>query len=222
MIRALLCLTTLSLLAQGPPPAKKKVADLPTLPAPSSGGVKELVRAELSPAEIGTPEALAATFYAFISGPKGQKRDIERIRALFHVHARLAVAAKHPESGAFMRPMDLEAFLSFAIPQWEQGFWEKGTAVTVTKQEGLAQVWSPYEIRLASDGPAAYTGINAFQCVFDGKRWWIMHLAFQSAPTEALPRILEAAKKAGQEPKKASEELKKAAEEPKPAEAPKP
>ena len=35
VIRPLLCLTALSLVAQGPPPAKKQIADLPTLPAPS-------------------------------------------------------------------------------------------------------------------------------------------------------------------------------------------
>lgn len=210
MIRSLLCLTALSLVAQGPPPAKKKVADLPTLPALSSSPIKELVRADLSAAEVGTPEALTAAFYTFISGPKDQKRSIEKIRALFHLQSRLAVAAKHPEIGAFMRPMDLEAFLAFAIPQWEKGFFEKGTAVTVTKQEGVAQVWSPYEIRLEADGPALYTGINALQCVFDGKRWWIMHLAFQSTPTEALAATLDGPKQPG------PEGAKKAADGPKP------
>ncbi len=203
MIRSLLCLTALSLVAQGPPPAKKPVGELPTLPPMSSSPIKELVRADLSPAETGTPEALTAALYAFISGPKDQKRDIEKIRALFHLQARLTVAAKHPEKGAFMRPMDLEAFLAFAIPQWEKGFFEKGTAVSVQKQEGVAQVWSPYEIRLEADGPVLYTGINALQCVWDGKRWWIMHLAFQSAPTAALAATLDPPKPAAAaEPKK--------------------
>ncbi|MBK9795347.1 MAG: hypothetical protein IPP58_02410 [Holophagaceae bacterium] len=203
MIRSLLCLTALSLVAQGPPPAKKPVGELPTLPPMSSSPIKELVRAELSPAETGTPEALTAALYAFISGPKDQKRDIEKIRALFHLQARLTVAAKHPVQGAFMRPMDLEAFLAFAIPQWERGFFEKGTAVSVQKQEGIAQVWSPYEIRLESAGPVLYTGINALQCVWDGKRWWIMHLAFQSAPTAALAATLDPPKPtSSEEPKK--------------------
>ena len=195
MIRSLFCLTALSLVAQGPPPAKKPVGELPTLPPISSSPIKELVRADLSPAETGTPEALTATFYAFISGPKDQKRSIEKIRALFHLQSRLTVAAKHPEKGAFMRPMDLEAFLAFAIPQWERGFFEKGTAVTVQKQDGLAQVWSPYEIRLVEDGPAMYTGVNALQCAWDGKRWWITHLEFQSAPTPALEAVLAEPKK---------------------------
>ena len=194
MIRSLLCSTTLSLLAQGPPPAKP-AGDVPTLPPLSSSPIKELVRADLSPAEIGTPEALTASLYAFISGPRDQKRDIEKIRALFHLQSRLTVAAKHPEKGAFMRPMDLEAFLAFAIPQWERGFFEKGTAVTVQKQDGLAQVWSPYEIRLVEDGPAMYTGVNALQCAWDGKRWWITHLEFQSAPTPALEAVLAEPKK---------------------------
>ncbi|MFZ4511985.1 MAG: hypothetical protein ACOYNX_00005 [Geothrix sp.] len=185
MIRALLCLSALTLAAQGPPP-------LP-LPAPAPSGkvssnpLKEVVRADLAPTEVGTPEALTESLYAFISGPKDQKRNVEKIRALFHLQARIMVAARHPEKGPFLRPMDLESFLSFAPAQWEQtGFFERGTGLTVQKQDGLAQVWSPYEIRLAADGPAMFTGINAIQCAWDGKRWWITHLEFQSTPTAAL------------------------------------
>ena len=182
MFRALLCLSAFTLAAQGPPP----------LPAPAPSGkassnpLKEVVRADLSSGEVGTPEALTASLYAFISGPKDKKRDVEKIRALFHLQARIMVAARHPEKGPFLRPMDLEAFLSFAVPQWEKGFFEKGTSVTVQKYEGLAQVWSPYEIRLAEEGPAMFTGLNALQCAWDGKRWWITHLEFQSAPTAAM------------------------------------
>jgi hypothetical protein len=185
MIRPLLCLSALALAAQGPPPAKP-ADQAPSLPPMSSSPIKELVRADLSPAETGTPEALMAALYAFISGPKDQKRDLEKIRALFHLQARIVAAARHPEKGAFIRPMELEAFLAFAIPQWERGFFERSTAVSVQKQDGVAQVWSPYEIRLVADGPALYTGINALQCAWDGKRWWITHLEFQSAPTAAL------------------------------------
>jgi hypothetical protein len=195
VIRPLLCLAALSLIAQGPPPAKKP-ADLPALPPISSSPIKELVRADLDPAETATPEALTASLYTFISGPKDQKRDIERIRALFHLQARIVVAAKHPEKGAFFRPIDLETFLGFALPQWgKKGFFERSTAVAVQKQEGIAQVWSPYEIRLTADGPAMYTGLNALQCAWDGKRWWITHLEFQSTPTAALQATLDEPKK---------------------------
>jgi hypothetical protein len=195
LIRSLLCLTTLSLLAQGPPPAKPK-GEVPTLPPISSSPIKELVRADLDPAETATPEALTASLYAFISGPKDQKRDLEKIRALFHLQARIMVAAKHPEKGAFLRPLELEAFLGFALPQWEKtGFFERSTALAVQKQDGVAQVWSPYEIRLVADGPAVYTGINALQCGWDGKRWWITHLEFQSAPTAEPQATPEGPKK---------------------------
>jgi hypothetical protein len=194
VLRSLLCLTALSLAAQGPPPSKP-TTEAQKPPPISSNPIKELVRADLDPAETATPEALIASLYAFISGPKDQKRDIEKIRALFHLHGRLMVAARHPEKGAFLRPLELEAFLAFAIPQWEKGFFEKSTAVSVQKQDGVAQVWSPYEIRLAADGPVMYTGINAVQCGWDGKRWWITHLEFQSAPTAALTATLDDPKK---------------------------
>ena len=188
MIRSLLFLSALSLTAQGPPPPKPVPESLPAPTGqPSSSPLKEVVRVELSAEEAGTPEALTASLYAFVSGPQGQKRDMDKLRSLFQLQARILVVGRHPEKGLFLRPMELEAFLTFAAPQWEKsGFFERSTAVSVQKQDGIAQVWTPYEIRLAADGPVLYTGVNALQCAWDGKRWWITHLEFQSAPVPAL------------------------------------
>lgn len=180
-------LAAATLLAQGTPPPKPSPETL-TFPPMSSSPIKELVRADLDASEMGSPEALLNTLYRLVSGPKNQARDLEKIRALFHLQARIMVGAKHPEKGSFLRPIELEAFLAFALPQWQKtGFFEKGTGAPVIQvHEGIAQVWSPYEIRLAADGPVLYTGVNGLQCAFDGKRWWITHLQFQSAPTAAL------------------------------------
>ena len=183
MIRALLCLVAMSLVAQEATPPKP-APEAPKLPPRSSSPIKELVRAELTPAETGTPEALVASLYAFISGPKDQKRDIEKIRALFHISARVLWAGQHPKEGAFFRMIELEAFLKFALPQWERGFFEQSTAVTVQKWEGMAQVWTPFTIRSTADGGVEFTGVNALQCAWDGKRWWITHLEFQNQPAK--------------------------------------
>ena len=192
-MRALLCSTCLSLMAQGPPaPKPSAVQALPEQPQPkppsaSSSPLKEVIRVDLPAEEVGTPEALAHALYAFISGLVGEKRDVDKIRSLFHLQARIMVVGRHPDKGFFLRPLELEAFLAFAVPQWEKtGFFERATGLSVQKQDGLAQVWSPYEIRLSSDGPVLYTGVNALQCSWDGKRWWITHLEFQSTATPAL------------------------------------
>lgn len=187
MTRFLLCFAATTLVAQGTPPPKPAPETL-KLPPMSSSPIKELVRADLDASEMGSPEALLNTLYRLVSGPKDQARDLEKIRALFHIQARIMVGAKHPEKGSFLRPIELEAFLAFALPQWQKtGFYEKGTAAPIIQiHEGIAQVWSPYEIKLAADGPVLYTGVNGLQCAFDGKRWWITHLQFQSAPTAAL------------------------------------
>jgi len=191
-MRALLLSSCLVLVAQGPPLPKAPAQALPVLPTPqapvrSANPLKEVVRVDLSAAEAGTPEALTASLYAFISGPVGQPRNVDRIRSLFHLQARIMVVARHPEKGLFLRPMELEAFLGYAAPQWEKtGFFERGTAPSIQKEDGVAQVWSPYEIRLTAEGPVVYTGVNALQCAWDGKRWWITHLEFQSQPTQAL------------------------------------
>ena len=174
---AALALAPALLLAAGEKPQAPPAAPVPPL------------RAELAAGEAGTPEALTASLYAFISGPAGQKRDLGRIRALFHPTARVVVAGNHPEKGAFLRVIELEPFLAFAVPQWETGFFEQAVAApTVQRWQGLAQVWTPYAIRRAAGGPVEYTGINALQCIWDGKRWWITHLAFESAAAAPPPK----------------------------------
>jgi len=100
VIRPLFCVLTMSLTAQVSP-APKAIVETPQLPPRSSSLIKALVRADLGPTEVGTPEALAASLYAFISGPKDQKRDIEKIRALFHLSARMLWVGNHPKEGAF-------------------------------------------------------------------------------------------------------------------------
>ncbi len=105
-------------------------------------------------------------------GPAGLKREVERIRSRFHPQARLIAAARHPEKRAFLRPVELETILTFAVPQWEQAFCERGTGDRVQRLEG----------------PADYTGVNALQCVWDGRRCWITHLAFQNTWVPARSR----------------------------------
>jgi hypothetical protein len=194
MILPFLLASSVLVLAQGPPQPRLAIQPASEAPTPPTGKspLKEIVRVDLKPEEVGTPEALATSLYAFISGPAGEKRNVEKIRSLFHPQARVMVSAKHPEKGPFLRPIELEAFLSFAVPQWDKGFFEKGTGATVQRFEGLAQVWSPYEIRRTAEGPVEYTGVNALQCAWDGKRWWITHIGFQSVaanpPAAAEPK----------------------------------
>jgi len=188
MTRNLRCLAVLTLglsvlSARAPQPGKDPSRE--AAPAQPPAAPQPPARAELTAGEAATPEALTASLYAFISGPAGQKRDAARIRALFHPTARILVAGRHPEKGPFLRAIELEPFLAFVLPQWEQGFFEQATATTVQRWEGVAQVWSPYAIRRSAEGPVAYTGVNALQCAWDGKRWWITHLAFESAPAAA-------------------------------------
>ncbi len=160
----------------------------PLQPAPPAAPVPPL-RAELAAGEAASPEALVNALYAFISGPAGQKRDLAKIRALFHATARVEVAGNHPEKGAFLRVIELEPFLAFAVPQWETGFFEQAAAAPVVQRwQGLAQVWTPYAIRRTAGGPVAFTGVNALQCAWDGKRWWITHLAFESAAAVPPPK----------------------------------
>ena len=53
----------------------------------------------------------------------------------------------------------------------------------------MAQIFSTYEARETPEGPVTERGVNSLQLVNDGKRWWIMALAFdEESPKHPIPR----------------------------------
>jgi hypothetical protein len=148
----------------------------------------EAPRATLNALEAGSLDAFMTSLYAFISGPVGQKRDVAKIRALFHPSCRFVVSGNDAEKKPRFLVLDVEAFLARAVPNWEQGFFEKETKRTTLQWGHMANVWTSYETRKTADGPVWMRGINNVQLQFDGNRWWVMALQFQAEdPNNKLP-----------------------------------
>jgi ketosteroid isomerase-like protein len=157
-------LPALILLAQAPAPAPK--------PA-------EPPRAALTAAEAGSVEAIMTSLYGFISGPAGQKRDVAKVRALFHPDCRFIVTGNGPKGPGF-RVFTVEQFLERAVPQWEQGFYEQEAHRDVQRWGNMAAVWTRYESRHEAAGAPFMRGINSLQLQWDGARWWVMSIQFQN------------------------------------------
>ena len=137
-------------------------------------------RAELGAAEAGTVDALMKNLYGYISGPAGQKRDVPKIRALFHPECRFVITGNHPEKGAIVRTFSVEEFLQRAVPNWEKGFFEQETKRETRAWGNMASIWTTYQSRHAADGEVVMRGINNLQLQWDGKRWWVMNIQFQN------------------------------------------
>lgn len=146
-------------------------------------------RATLTVAEAGTVDALVKNLYAFISGPAG-KRDVAKIRALFHRDCRFTITGIKPDGSPGFRNMSVEDFLQRAVPSWEKGFIEHEAKRDVQQWGNMASVWTRYETSFGEGMKEHMRGINNLQLQFDGTRWWVMAIHFQNEDAKTkLPAL---------------------------------
>ncbi len=167
-------LFSLSALAQNPAPA-------------AAAPVKEA-----NPADVASLDAIMKAVYDVISGDAGQKRDWDRFRSLFHADAKLIPSGKNQQTGVqgarFLTPED---YVTRSGPNLEKnGFHERELARHVDQYGNIAQVFSTYHaFRKKDDKDPFLRGINSFQLMNDGKRWWVINIYWQAeTPETPIPK----------------------------------
>lgn len=140
------------------------------------------------PADVASPEAIIAAVYEVISGDAGVARDWDRFRSLFHPTARLVPSGFNPAGDMVVRVWTPEEYITIAGPQLERGgFHERELASRTERFGSMAHVFSTYDSRRsANDAEPFARGINSFQLVYDGTRWWILSI-YWTGETEASP-----------------------------------
>ncbi|MEQ8955275.1 MAG: hypothetical protein RL120_14180 [Gammaproteobacteria bacterium] len=133
-------------------------------------------------ADVASIDAILAATYASISGAAGEQRDWDRFRNLFAPEATLS-AVVEIEPGKFARRvMTPESYVRDIGPDLTRtGFYENEIH-RVTEQFGqIAHAFSSYESRrtLQDDAPFA-RGINSFQLLHDGERWFVVSIYWQA------------------------------------------
>ncbi len=147
-----------------------------------------------NPKDVASIDAIITAAYDVISGPVGQKRDLERERSLFLPGARLIPTAMKAGSTnmSAVGPqfLDVEGYIARVEPYFAQnGFYEKEVARRTEQFGQIAQVWSTYESRHSENDPEPFMrGINSIQLFNDGTRWWIITIYWQhESPDDPLP-----------------------------------
>lgn len=137
--------------------------------------------ADPRPDDVSSIEGLIAATYASISGPAGP-RDWERLKSLFRPDGRLISVAVPAASPAKPTVMDVEAYQARVSPNFNKNpFFEKSISDHVERFGHIAHVFSVYESRRdPKDAQPFARGINSFQLMFDGQRWWIQSLMWQA------------------------------------------
>ena len=103
------------------------------------------------------------------------------------------------------RVLTVEEYIKRAEPTLKaNGFFEREIARRIERFGATAHVFSTYESRHAANDPQPFVrGINSIQLFFDGTRWWVVTIFWdsersgQTIPEEYLP-------KTGNSPRKTS------------------
>jgi hypothetical protein len=149
-----------------------------------------------NPKDVKSPEAILNAVYDVISGGKGQARDWNRMRSLFLPDARLipaisvaATADKPASVDAIM--LTIDDYIARSSERMEaNGFFEHSIHNETEQFGNIVQIWSTYESRHNADDPKPFArGINSFQLLSDGKRYWIVNIFWDAeSPQHPIPR----------------------------------
>lgn len=143
--------------------------------------IKRLTDADLvamvpaaKPSDVSSPSAIVAATYDVISGPKGAERDWNRWRSLFLPTGRLGTLGHAKDGGTTVLNFSAEDYVKLGTEEFNKtGFFERGIVNKINKFGDVAEVFTSYESRHEKGGEVFARGINNFQCMYDGKRWWI-------------------------------------------------
>ena len=142
---------------------------------------------EANPADVASLDAIMKAVYESISGDAGKPRDWDRFYSLFVPGARLIPTGKNAQTGVVgARVMSPEDYRQRAEPFFQkEGFYEIESARRVEQYGAVAHVFSTYESRHSpTDAKPFARGINSFQLLNDGKRWWVLTIYWQKETPE--------------------------------------
>ena len=153
-----------------------------------------------NPADVSSLDAIVKAVYNVISGDAGTKRDWNRFRSLFYPGARLIPTGMNPTTkqggGRVFTP---EEYIERSSPLMaKEGFYESEIARRTETFSTITHVFSTYESKhKLADEKGFQRGVNSIQLLNDGKRWWILTIAWSGeTPETPLPeKYLKAVEK---------------------------
>jgi hypothetical protein len=174
-------------------PKDPKTPGHPGVPAPKQAEDPKQPAVDANPVpaakaeDVQSLDAIIKTFYDATAGPPGKARDWDRLRSLFVPGAKMIPVRHNPHANeADLMMVSVDSYIDMNRNYFEKGgFFEREAARRFEQFGNMAQVWSTYESRRTKDDPQPYVrGIYSFQLVFDGARWWIVNVMWDTEQGE--------------------------------------
>ncbi|MEQ6124837.1 hypothetical protein AAON49_11580 [Pseudotenacibaculum sp. MALMAid0570] len=140
--------------------------------------------------KVQTIDSTIETLYSVISGEKGEARNWDLFKYLFHKDAKLIPSGNNRQGVVGARFMTAKEYIETS-GKWllENGFFENEIGRKTDRFGNMAQVFSTYEsFKSKKDTKPFMRGINSIQLLNDGKRWWIINIFWQGeTPKQPIP-----------------------------------
>jgi hypothetical protein len=136
--------------------------------------------------DVASTKSIIDAMYESLSGPAGKPRDWNRMKSLCIRQNHSIRTGKLPDGRVACKIMSNDEYIRQMEP-WllENGFFETEIHRTEERFGNIAHVMSTYESRRNADDPQPFMrGINSFQLLFDGKRWWVINVMWQHESQE--------------------------------------
>jgi len=138
------------------------------------------------PDDVGSVDAIMHAIYEVISGPVGT-RDWNRLRSLCLPTTLFTTSGKRKDGSPFIVSWSVEDYIREAgVIFTREAFYENAIVNQPERFGGMTQVFSSYESRHNPGEKPFQRGINSFQLIHDGTRWWVVSIAW-AAETPEIP-----------------------------------
>lgn len=124
------------------------------------------------PDDVRTIDGVMRAFYEVVNVAPDQKRQWGRDRTLYAPWVRFVAI------GAERTVFDHQAFVDDTEPLVRAGFSEQELKRTTLQYGNIAHVASSYQTHSVSSGSSR--GVNFVQLYFDGQRWWVSNVVWQT------------------------------------------
>jgi hypothetical protein len=150
--------------------------------ATAAGAAQEAARPAADPKDVESVDAIIAALYDVISGPAGQARDWDRMRSLFIPGARLMPVRAPANAPASTVLLSVDDYIQRSGPILERdGFFEREIGRRLETFGHIAHAFSAYDSKRTPDDAQPFArGINSIQLLYDGTRWWVVSVYWDS------------------------------------------